>query len=194
MATKKSSPELPVLPFASAAKLEAWLVRHHARSGGVWIKIAKKASGIASVTHDEALDVALCFGWIDGQRKSHDDLHFLQKFTPRRARSLWSQRNIGKVAQLTAAGRMRPPGLAEVEAAQKDGRWAAAYASSRNMVVPEDFLKALARRKKAQAFFGTLPRSAVFAIVWRLATAKRPETRQRRFEALLAMLEKGEFR
>lgn len=195
MGTKKAAPPaLPVLPFASAAELEAWLVRHHARAGGVWIKIAKKASGIASVTHDEAIDVALCFGWIDGQRKGYDDLHFLQKFTPRRPRSLWSQRNIGKVAQLTAEGRMRPSGLAEVEAAQKDGRWAAAYASSRNMVVPEDFLKALARSRKAEAFFGTLPRSAVFAIVWRLATAKRPETRKRRFEALLAMLKKGEFR
>lgn len=195
MGTKKPTPpELPVLLFASAAKLEAWLLTHHARAGGVWIKMAKKASGIASVTHDEALDMALCFGWIDGQRKGHDDAHFLQKFTPRRPRSLWSQRNIGKVERLTAEGRMRPSGLAEVEAAQKDGRWAAAYASSKNMVVPDEFLQALARNKKAEAFFATLPRSAVFAIVWRLATAKRPETRKRRFEALLAMLKKGEFR
>jgi uncharacterized protein YdeI (YjbR/CyaY-like superfamily) len=188
MATK----ELPTLPFASVAAWEQWLAEHHAQADGVWIKMARKATGIDSVTHDEALDVALCYGWIDGQRNSLDDTHFLQKFTPRRPQSLWSKRNIEKVGALTAAGRMQPKGLAEVEAAQRDGRWDAAYASSKEMVVPEDFLRALAERPEAQAYFNTLNRANTYAIAWRLATAKKPETRQRRFDALLAMLERGE--
>lgn len=189
MATTK---ELPILPFASASSLEQWLFEHHAQLDGVWIKMAKKASGIASVTHDEALEVALCFGWIDGQRNSYDDRYFLQKFTPRRPKSLWSKRNIAKVAELTAAGRMQPSGLAEVEAAKPDGRWEAAYDSPKRMVVPEDFLKALEENEQAQAFFDTLSKSNVYAIAWRLATAKKPETRKRRFDALLAMLGRGE--
>lgn len=186
--------ELPILPFASVSSWERWLSEHHAHAAGVWIQLAKKASGIASVTYDEALDVALCYGWIDGQRKSDDDQYFLQKFTLRRQRSLWSKRNIEKVAALTAAGRMQPPGLAEVEAARQDGRWAAAYDSPKNMVVPEDFLEALRENAPARACFDTLSRSNVYAIAWRLQTAKKPETRKRRFDALLAMLESGEFR
>jgi uncharacterized protein YdeI (YjbR/CyaY-like superfamily) len=185
--------ELPILPFAAVPLWEQWLFEHHAQLDGVWIKMAKKASGIASVTHEEALDVALCYGWIDGQRKTDDSRFFLQKFTPRRPKSLWSKRNINKVAELTAAGRMQPSGLAEVEAAKQDGRWEAAYASSKHMVVPEDFLKALKNNKHAQAFFNTLSKSNVYAIAWRLETAKKPETRQRRFDALLALLERGEF-
>jgi uncharacterized protein YdeI (YjbR/CyaY-like superfamily) len=191
MATPK---ELPILPFASALLWEQWLFEHHSQLDGVWIKMAKKASGTASVTHDEALDVALCYGWIDGQRNTYDSRFFLQKFTPRRPKSLWSKRNIAKVAELTSEGRMQPAGLAEVEAAKQDGRWEAAYASPKQMVVPEDFLKALENNKPAQAFFRTLSKSNVYAIAWRLETAKQPETRQRRFDALLAMLERGEFR
>jgi uncharacterized protein YdeI (YjbR/CyaY-like superfamily) len=167
---------------------------HHAQQNGVWIKIAKKTSGIVSVTHDEALDVALCYGWIDGQRKSYDSMFFLQKFTPRRPRSLWSKRNVAKVAKLTATGRMKPSGLAEVEAAKRDGRWEAAYDSSKNIVMPADFLKALEKNKRAQAFFNTLSRSNLYAIALRLTTARKPETRQRRLDALLAMLKRGEFR
>ncbi len=183
------------LPFASASSWERWLFEHHDQIDGIWIRMAKKASGIASVTHDEALDVALCYGWIDGQRKSDDDRqHFLQKFTPRRKKSLWSKRNIEKVALLTATGKMLPSGLAEVEAARQDGRWAVAYDSPKNMVVPEDFLQALARNAHAQAHFDTLGRSNQYAIAWRLQTAKKPETRKRRFDALLAMLASGEFR
>ncbi len=181
------------MPFTSVPLLEQWLFEHHAQLAGVWIKMAKKASGIASVTHDEVLDVALCYGWIDGQRNSYDDRYFLQKFTPRRPKSLWSKRNIDKVATLKAAGRMQPSGLAEVEAARQDGRWEAAYDSQKNMVVPEDFLKALRGNKQAQAFFNTLSKSNVYAIAWRLATAKKLETRKRRFDALLAMLERGKF-
>ena len=184
--------ELPILPFASVALWEQWLSEHHDRLDGVWLKIAKKASGIASVTHDEALDVALCYGWIDGQRRPADSEFFLQKFTPRRPQSLWSKRNIAKVTALTAARRMQPAGLAEVEAARQDGRWAAAYDSPKDMVVPEDFLQALRENQQALAFFNTLNKANVFAIAWRLQTAKQPETRQRRFAALLAMLERGE--
>ncbi len=182
--------ELPIQPFASGTLWEQWLSEHHAQPAGVWIKIAKKGSGIDSVTYDEALDVALCYGWIDGQRKTFDSEFFLQKFTPRRSRSLWSKRNIKKVAELIAAARMRPSGMAEIEAAQQDGRWDAAYGSPKNMVVPEDFLQALRANEEASAFFDTLSRSNVYAIAWRLATAQKPETRQRRFDALLAMLEK----
>ncbi len=182
--------ELPIQLFASGTLWEQWLSEHHAQPAGVWIKIAKKGSGIASVTYDEALDVALCYGWIDGQRKTFDSEFFLQKFTPRRSRSLWSKRNIKKVAELIAAARMRPSGMAEIEAAQQDGRWDAAYDSPKNMVVPEDFLQALRANEEASAFFDTLSRSNVYAIAWRLATAQKPETRQRRFDALLAMLEK----
>jgi uncharacterized protein YdeI (YjbR/CyaY-like superfamily) len=189
MATTK---EYPILPFAAASAWEAWLSEHHVQADGVWIQMAKKASGIPSVTHDEALDVALCYGWIDGQGKSQDDTYFLQKFTPRRPRSLWSKRNIEKVAALTAAGRMQPSGLAEVAAAQGDGRWDAAYDSPKNMVVPEDFLQALAGNPQAQTTFNTLNQANVYAIAWRLQTAKKPETRQRRFDALLAMLARGE--
>ncbi len=190
MATTKA---LPVLPFASASSWELWLSEHYAKLDGVWIQVAKKASGIDSVTHDEALDVALCYGWIDGQRKPCDGTFYLQKFTRRRPKSLWSKRNVEKVATLTAASRMQPAGLAEVEAAKRDGRWAAAYDSPRNMVVPDDFLKALELNKQAQVRFNTLSRSSVYSIAWRLQTAKRPETRQRRIDALLAMLERGEF-
>jgi uncharacterized protein YdeI (YjbR/CyaY-like superfamily) len=186
--------DLPILPFASALLFGQWLCEHHTHPDGVWIKVARKASGVASVTYDEAVDMALCHGWTDGQRKSHDDRFFLQKFTPRRPRSLWSKRNINKIAELTAAGRMQPSGLAEVEAAKQDGRWEAAYDSSRDMVVPEDFLEALAENTQAQSFFNTLSKSNVYAIAWRLATAKTPETRKRRFDVLLAMLGTGEFR
>ena len=184
--------ELPILPFATAASWEQWLGEHHAQPGGLWIRIAKKGSGIASVTHDEALDLALCYGWIDGQRKGDDANHFLQKFTPRRPKSLWSRRNVEKVAALATAGKIQPPGLAEIEAARRDGRWDAAYESARTMTVPDDFLRALEENEQARTVFGTLNRSNLYAIGWRLKTARTPETRQRRFDALLAMLARGE--
>jgi uncharacterized protein YdeI (YjbR/CyaY-like superfamily) len=181
-----------VLTCATAADWREWLDQHFGDADGVMMKIAKKASGIASITHDEALDVALCYGWIDGVRKSLDDRYFLQKFTPRRARSLWSKRNIDKVAMLEAAGRMHPAGWAEVERAKQDGRWEAAYGSSKDMPVPEDFLQALAKNKRAQETFKTLNSANLFAISFRLHTAKRLETRQRRLEQMLATLERGE--
>jgi uncharacterized protein YdeI (YjbR/CyaY-like superfamily) len=189
----KPPSDLPTLAFADAAEFEKWIARHRGLDG-VWIKIAKKDSGVSSITIDEALDVALCHGWIDGQRNGLDEKFYLQKYTPRRPRSLWSKRNIAKVAALTAAGRMRPAGLAQVEAAQKDGRWDAAYGSSREMVVPDDFLKAVKKSRKAKASFDTLNAAQRFSISFRLHTAKKPETRARRLDALMAMLEAGIFK
>jgi uncharacterized protein YdeI (YjbR/CyaY-like superfamily) len=186
--------ELPILSFESAAAFEDWLAKNYAEPAGLWVKIAKKASGIPSVTHDEALDIALCYGWIDGQRKSFDDRYFIQKFTRRRPRSLWSKRNVDKVATLEAAGRMQPSGIAEVDAAKQDGRWDLAYASQQNMVFPEDFMLELQKNKKAYEYFGTLSKTNIYIIAFRLTTAKTPETRQRRFDTMLAMLERGEFK
>ena len=185
--------DIPTLPFSSAIAWEKWLVKHPA-SNGVWMKVAKKGSETPSVTYDEALDVALCHGWIDGQKNSCDENYFLQKFTPRRDRSIWSKRNIAKVAALKAQGKMKPGGLAQVEAAQKDGRWEAAYGSSKEMSVPDDFLKAVKKSKKAQATYDALKAAGRFAISFRLHTAKKPETRARRFNALLEMLEKDSFK
>jgi uncharacterized protein YdeI (YjbR/CyaY-like superfamily) len=156
------------------------------------MRIAKKGSGIASVTHDEALDVALCFGWIDAQRKPLDDTYFLQRFCPRRPRSKWSKRNVGKVEKLTAAGRMRPPGLAEVEKAKADGRWDDAYDSPANIRVPDDLQRELDARPEALKFFETLSSQNRYAFLYRLQDAKRPETRARRLEQFVGMLERGE--
>jgi uncharacterized protein YdeI (YjbR/CyaY-like superfamily) len=182
---------LPILAFASTAEWEWWLEQHHA-SDGVWIKMAKKASGIASVSHSEALDVALCFGWIDSRREGLDERYFLQRFTPRRARSPWSRINREKVERLTAEGRMQPSGLAEVERAKADGRWDAAYAGQRTAVVPEDLQRELDSRPQARAFFETLSSQNRYAILYRLQDAKKPETRARRLAKFVAMLEAGE--
>lgn len=184
--------DLPVQTFATAVAWERWLAENQQLTQGIWIKIAKKASGIASVTHDEALDVALCYGWIDGQRNSHDDQYFLQKFTPRRPKSMWSKRNITKIAQLTESNRMQPRGFAEVEAAQADGRWQAAYDAQRDMTIPDDFILALEGNSEAKAMFTTLNKSNLFTIGWKLQTAKTPETRARRMAVLVDMLAKGE--
>ena len=190
--TKSAKADLAVKRFRSQAAWEKWLEKHHESSPGVWLEFAKKESGLTTVSYKEALEVALCYGWIDGQGKTFDDTYYLQKFTPRRPKSLWSKRNIEKVAALTAAGKMQPAGLAEVEAAKRDGRWDAAYDSPKNMVVPDDFMQALGENEQALAFFNTLNQANKYAIAWRLATAKKPETRQRRFDALLAMLGRGE--
>jgi uncharacterized protein YdeI (YjbR/CyaY-like superfamily) len=180
--------DLETLPFESAAAWEAWLRKHHATSPGVWLKIAKKGSGVASVTYDEALDGALCHGWIDGQKQSFDDTFFLQKFTARRARSVWSKRNREKATKLIEAGRMRPAGLEQVELAKADGRWEAAYEGSGSATVPEDLQRELDRNPAAAAFFATLDRANRYAILWRIQTAKKPETRARRVETFVQML------
>ena len=182
----------PQLPFASDAEWEAWLEAHHANPDGVWVKIAKKGSGIASVAYPEVLDTAICFGWIDGRRNAVDDQYFLQRFTPRRARSRWSKINREKAEALIASGRMRPAGLAEVERAKADGRWEAAYAGQAQITVPDDLQRELDARPGAAAFFAQLNSQNRYAILYRLHDAKRPQTRARRLEKFVAMLEAGE--
>ena len=183
--------DLEILPFESAAAWEAWLGEHHETSPGVWLKIAKKASGVASVSYDEALDAALCHGWIDAKKRSFDDTFFLQKFTARRPRSVWSRRNREKAAQLIEAGRMRSAGLEQVELAKADGRWDAAYEGSRSATVPDDLRRALDRNPAAAEFFAALDRTNRYAVLWRIQTAKRPDTRARRIERLVQMLAEG---
>jgi len=156
------------------------------------MKIAKRDSGITSVTHAEALEVALCFGWIDGQRRALDETHFLQRFTPRRPRSMWSKINREKVTALIESGRMRPPGMREVERAQADGRWDAAYAGQRTATVPEELQRALDQNRKAREFFATLDSRNRYAFIWRVQEAKKPETRARRAEQFVKMLAAGE--
>jgi uncharacterized protein YdeI (YjbR/CyaY-like superfamily) len=155
------------------------------------MRLYKKASGVTSVTYAEALDVALCFGWIDGQVKRGDELSYLQKFTPRRKRSLWSKRNVEYVARLTEAGLMMPAGIAEVERAKADGRWSAAYDRPSEMATPDYFLAALRKNPKAAAFFETLNKTNKYAIAWHLQTARTEETRKRRQDKILTMLEAG---
>lgn len=186
--------DIPIITCASAQAWEDWLAEHTAEQAGVWIKIAKAGSGIPSVTHVQAIDIALCYGWIDGLRKGYDDKYFLQKFTPRRARSLWSQVNIGKVERLMQEGRMQPAGLAEVEAAKADGRWAAAYAPQRDATPPDDLLRALDKNPEAKAYYETLNKAGKYACTWRLATAKTPATRQRRLEKIMQMLTQRQFK
>jgi uncharacterized protein YdeI (YjbR/CyaY-like superfamily) len=181
----------PVMSFASPDEWESWLEEHHESSDGVWIQMAKKASGIASVDWAGALQVALCFGWIDGQRRSLDDTHFLQKFTPRRARSPWSKINIGHVERLIGEGRMRPAGQRQIAAAKADGRWDAAYASQSTIEVPADFQAALDARPEAAAFFATLSRSARYPFLYRIQAAKRPETRAKRIAEYTDLLAEG---
>lgn len=182
---------IPVLHFKSPVALRRWLGKNHHKPEGFWLRISKKGSGEKSVTYAEALDQALCFGWIDGQKRPLDDKSWLQRFTPRRARSAWSQVNTGHVERLIQDGHMTPMGRKAVDAAKADGRWAAAYVSSRNAVPPDDFLRELEKSKRAKAFFATLSRANVYAIVYRLQTAKKPETREKRMKLILGMLKQG---
>ena len=178
--------------FASASDLRAWLELHADESEGFWLKIYKKGSETATVSYAEALDEALCFGWIDGQKQRHDEVSWRQRFTPRRPKSGWSKINTRHAERLIKAGQMKAAGQAQIDAAKKDGRWAAAYDSSRNATFPEDFLAAVRRNKKTNAFFESLSKTNRYAIAYRLQTAKKPETKQRRMEAILAMLASGE--
>jgi uncharacterized protein YdeI (YjbR/CyaY-like superfamily) len=192
MPLKKTINTDAVRSFADPAALRAWLAEHHATVDELWLKMYKKSSGIPSVTWEEVVLEALCWGWIDGIRKTLDAESFVQRLTPRRARSVWSQRNCEHVERLIAAGRMQPPGLAVVEEAKADGRWDKAYAPASTMTLPEDFLAAVAERPVAQAFLATLNKQNRYAIGYRLQSAKKPETRQRRMEQILAMLEREE--
>jgi len=183
---------LPVLAFASQAAWREWLEAQHASSKGLWLKIAKKGSGADTVSYAEALDVALCYGWIDGQKDAFDARWWLQRFTPRGRRSKWSKINCAKATALIEAGRMRPAGLREVERAKADGRWEAAYDSPSNLTVPQDLADALEANPEAKAFFATLNRTNRYAILYRLHDAKRPGTRAQRIEKFVAMLGRGE--
>jgi len=180
---------IPIIPFVNESEWERWLKDNTADQIGVWIKIAKKGSGITSITYAEALDVSLCYGWIDGQRRGLDMQYFLQKFTPRRKQSLWSKVNIGKVEVLIETGRMQPAGLAEIERAQADGRWDAAYESQANATIPADLEHALEHNESARKFYASLTKAEKYSVLWRLMTAKSPDIRAARLQKMIALLE-----
>ena len=184
--------KIEILSFTSSNKWRQWLASNHKRLQGVWLRFYKKNTGVQSVNYNEALDVALCYGWIDGQIKPYDEKSWLRKFTPRRAKSPWSKRNIEHVRRLITSGKMKSTGLKEAAAAKADGRWKNAYDPGSTMTIPVDFLKRLSTMKKAKEFFDTLNKANTYAIAWRLQTAKRPETRKKRMESIIAMLAKRE--
>ena len=179
---------LPVMTFESTDAWDTWLAAHHTDSPGLWLKIAKKGAAGRTVSYSDALDVALCHGWIDGQKGRHDDDYWLQRFTPRKPGSNWSKINTERAAALIASGRMRPAGLREVERAQADGRWEQAYESQSRVTVPEDLARALAANERARAFFATLDSANRYAILYRIGTAKKPETRAKRIDTFVTML------
>lgn len=178
--------------FSSEKEFEKWLEKNYTRQEGVWIRFYKKRSGVKSINYAEALDVALCYGWIDSHVRKFDENSWIHKFTPRRKRSMWSKRNIEHIDRLTKEGRIKPSGLKEIERAKIDGRWESAYHSPSAMQLPEGFLKELAKDKKAKAFFDTLNKSNRYAIAWRLQTAKKPETKEKRKKEFIMMLKRGE--
>jgi uncharacterized protein YdeI (YjbR/CyaY-like superfamily) len=189
MRKKPEAAAAEVIAFHDTAEFESWLADNVDRSAGVWLKLAKKGSGIASLTDDEAVDIGLCYGWISGQRKSFDEVYYLQKYVPRRPNSRWSQVNVRKVEQLVAAGRMRPPGLAEVAAAKADGRWDAAYESQRDATVPPDLAAALSASPAAAAAFASLSRTSQYAVILDVVTARTPRTRSAHVSKAVAELE-----
>jgi uncharacterized protein YdeI (YjbR/CyaY-like superfamily) len=186
MTTRK--PELPIIALASREAWETWLEEHHATSDGLWLKLAKKGSGLDSVSVAEALDVALCYGWIDSQAASFDDEYWMQRFTPRRPRSKWSKRNRQKATELIEKGEMKPAGLREVEQAKADGRWDAAYDAQSTATVPDDLRRELEKYDKAREFFATLDSRNRYAILYQIQDAKKPETRARRIQRYVEML------
>ena len=184
--------DLPVKPFKDQAAWEKWLDANHAKSRGIWLRFARKSSGIASVDYPQALDVALCYGWIDGQRRSLDDESFLQRFTPRGPRSLWSKINTDKVAVLIRDGRMHPAGHAAIESAKASGRWESAYQPWSNPDIPPELQAGLDKNKKAKAFFETLKGRERYAVIFRVQTAKKPETKAKRVAEFVERLARGE--
>ena len=187
----KSGNEMQVVSFASPKEWRKWIAVNHATSSGIWLRFFKKDSGIKTVTYAEALEEALCYGWIDGQVNKYDATSYIQKFTPRRPKSIWSKRNTEKAERLIQEGKMEAAGMQQVELAKTDGRWQQAYDSSKSMKVPEDFLQQLSKNKKAKTFFDGLNKANLYAIAWRLQTAKRPETREKRLKEILAMMSEG---
>ena len=180
-----------VIAFRDADAWESWLAENHQLEAGVWLKLAKTSSGIPSVTSDEVVDVGLCYGWVSGQRRSLDETYYLQKYVPRRRRSLWSKVNVDKVERLLTEGRMREPGLAEVRAAQADGRWGGAYASQKEATVPPDVVAALGKNRKAKAFFDTLDKTDQYRLFLPVLQARSAKARAARVEKMMAMLEAG---
>ena len=189
---KTTQSDLPIILFESQKAFAIWLDKNHASAAGAWLRLAKKAAGIQSVSYAEALDVALCYGWIDGLKHAYDEQSWLQKFTPRGAKSIWSQINTGKAEQLIADGQMKPAGLKAIEQAKQDGRWGAAYASQSKATVPDDLQAELDKSPQAKAFFAMLSSANRYAILFRLQTAKKAETRAKRLKQFVEMLEKGE--
>jgi len=192
MGVKENKEDVPTESFVSASDWEKWLAANHGNSDGIWLRIFNKESGEKTVNYAEALDEALCYGWIDGQKNKFDTDSWVQKFTPRRARSIWSKRNIEHIERLSDENRMKAAGLKAFEDAKKDGRLAAAYDSPSNAETPGDFLKLLEKNKKAKAFFDSLNKTNKYAITWRLQTAKKPETREKRMNIILEMLTNGQ--
>ncbi len=186
--TEETKGDLQVIPFETQEEWEEWLEENHASSPGLWLKLAKVDSGLQSVTYSEAVDSALCYGWIDGQKSSYDEQYWLQRFTRRTARSKWSKRNRERAVELSEQGKMKPAGLHEVEHAKGDGRWSAAYYSPKTMEEPNDFKKILAENPTAQAFFAQLDSRNRYAILYQIQNAKKPETRARRIEKYVKML------
>jgi uncharacterized protein YdeI (YjbR/CyaY-like superfamily) len=189
LSTKPAVNEAAVIAFCDAAEFEAWLVDHVGLQAGVWLKMAKQGSGVPSLSSDEAVDLGLCYGWVSGQRKPLDGVYYLQKYVPRRPRSRWSQVNVEKVSMLVAAGRMRPSGMTEVEAAKADGRWAAAYEPQRNATVPPDLAGALAARPDAARAFDALGKTQRYALILKLLTARNANTRAAQLRKAMAALE-----
>lgn len=184
--------ELPIIAFTTPKDFEQWLEKNHETAPGVWVQMYKKTSGVQSINWAGAVETALCFGWIDSKAKGYDDTSHIQKFTPRRAKSIWSKINTGHIERLIKEGRMKPAGMKVVEEAKKDGRWEAAYNSPSTMTLPKEFLEELKKDKKAEAFFETLNKTNKYAIAWRLETAKKPETKEKRMKTILEMLSVGE--
>ncbi|PON23015.1 hypothetical protein TGAM01_v208020 [Trichoderma gamsii] len=190
-ATKPISPtEAQTLSFPSASHFDTWLLQNSSTPSGIWLRFSKKAilAQVPSVSYLEAVDVSLCHGWIDGQRKALDENFYLQRFTPRRRRSLWSQRNVQRVEMLTAEGRMKPAGMLEVDAAKGDGRWEKAYAGPATMEVPQDFANALKENAVAKAAFDGLSRADRYPFLWSITTVKRAETRERKIIEFVSLL------
>ena len=182
--------ELKVISFKSANAFEKWLAKNHNKVNDILLRFFKKDSGKKTITYKEAVDESLCYGWIDGRADKFDDESWIQRFTPRRAKSIWSKRNTDNIERLTLLGKIKPSGLAEVEKAKADGRWTKAYDSPKEMQIPDDFMKQLSKNKKAKAFFETLNNTNKYAIGWRLQTAKKPETKEKRIKAIIEMLSK----
>lgn len=188
----KTPQTIPILAFSTVREWRKWLSENHASSSGLWVKFSKKAAVVATITYDEALSEALCFGWIDGQLKTHDEGYYVRKFTPRGPKSVWSKRNVEKAEGLIGAGKMTEAGHAQIEKAKKDGRWEQAYDSPKNSTVPPDLRAALDANPKAQAAFDTLTRANSYAFIWRIQTARTPEKRKARIEQCIEMLVRGE--